>query len=308
MFLNQFINLAIIFQTVMRYLFMRIIYLLCVFITATITIFSQSVDINICETYKRALRAKSTIPFDSLLQNKDFNISDFDRSDLYSFRAKARLALNQKNIKNDSIQRQLLLDEMYQDLSQAIDLIDDKSEQLKHTWRRYVFLNRLSYPYKDMNTDLALLKDNGYKEKKMGIALYPKVMFDGDFWLGAELSLLSAFFPQYTLISKDKVTIYKDKYSTSFALFTLGYAQNLQRTEWSDFNISILRIEAPFYIDILQFGFINGPAGNSWYYRPELGLGYSIFQLSVGYNIFFQNEESSEISNLLTNFRVKYNF
>ena len=98
----------------------------------------------------------------------------------------------------------------------------------------------------------------------------------------------------------------KKNLTVSASGLIVGFARNLE-SELNDINFSLLRIEAPLFVDLLKFGYISSSEGvNEWYYRPELGIGYSYFQLSGAYNVFFDGEGAEALNKFQLNFRMKY--
>ncbi len=60
-------------------------------------------------------------------------------------------------------------------------------------------------------------------------------------------------------------------------------------------SLSLLQMDAPIFINFTKFGFIRktGYAGNTYYYRPEIGIGYKHFSLIYGKS-FFWNKQTWE--------------
>ncbi|MEM9547337.1 MAG: hypothetical protein AAGA77_15265 [Bacteroidota bacterium] len=285
---------------------MKIKSLLLHFLLFTTTISAQQSALDYCSIYNVTRESQSMDSINQLLEKDD--ISQHEKAELLSMRAYVNLGLTKKRRKEKTGNQTQLLPAIYKDLTNAIDWSENEYERIKHTWRRHFMMEDFEKFYTDENSDVQLLKSHGYKEMKSGIGISAKYKYDGESWLGAELSLLSAYFPSYSIKDSDGSVIHKDRYSTSFSALIFGYVQNVQSQDLSDLNFSLLRIEAPLYIDLIQFGLIDTSEKNYWYYRPELGIGYSFLHLSVGYNLFFNKDEEAELSNSIFNFRIKHTF
>ena len=90
-------------------------------------------------------------------------------------------------------------------------------------------------------------------------------------------------------------------------IFGFGILKNLEN-DWLEWRFSPFTIEAPFYLDILQVGQICTLDGKYFFYRPEIGFGYSMFTLSYGYNVFFKKGTPDNISRHMINLGVRYVF
>ena len=284
-----------------------IIILLTAFLTA-FQLSAQKVDLDLCEVYKSARELNSTQPLSKYLEDNSIDLSNFQKSELHSMRAEINLKIWKRTSKEKSAERDSLIEVIKNDFTKAIELSEDKSQEIRNKWRRFNSMEGLDLRYEEMDSDSIMLKFQGQKFMKSGIGLSAKLKYDNDFWFGGEFSLLSAYIPAYKIKDDNGEVLYQEKYSASFSMFIVGYAHNMSEKDFGDLNFSLIRIEAPFYIDIFQFGSIFGPENNKWYYRPEIGLGYSLFHLSAGYNIFFNREQAEGISRFMTNFRIKYTF
>lgn len=220
-------------------------------------------------------------------------------------RARLHFYLDQSEIDKRSSSDHPAIIKAHKDLTLAIDQYKDETDKLRYIFRRFVTLEDYKPHYKEYNTDLDLLTANGYKKDKFSIGLTALSRYDSEFWLGGELSFFSGYSPPFTLKDDNKQIVHQQKIGFSASVLIFGFSRNLE-SDFSDFSFSLLRIESPIFIDITQFGTMTALNSDHWYYRPELGFGYSIFHLSVGYNIFFRNQKSKELSNAFLSFRIKH--
>jgi len=285
-------------------------YLLTLFLTLfVLSVFSQHSSVDLCSIYQHAVKNKNIDSISYLLTLDSTQISAYDKAELLSMRGLLHLSLSKKDINKRKAKNHPAFIEAKRDFTLAIKQNVDKNEKLKYTFRKFVTLEGYKPHYTNYQSDLYLLKSKGFKPDKFGMGISAKSKFDGNFWLGAEFSIVSGYRPSYSLKNYDEQIIIKSKPSFSMSALTVGFTQNIETTSLSDLNFSLLRLEAPLYIDVLQFGFIDNSNRSYWYYRPELGIGYSIFHLSGGYNLFFGSRKGREsLSNAMINFRIKHVF
>lgn len=280
-----------------------IFFLLCF---TTLDVQSQDVNLDMCDIIRHSLHMKSTDSVTQLLEMHSDELTPKQKAHLYSIRGRLWVALNKKNIKRSSYPVDPLLIKANDDLTLAIQQLPDEKDRLRFIARRYFVLENYSPYYNQYQSDLKILSEHGLKKRKEGMSIVALSKFDGDFWLGVEGSLFSSYSPSYTVRDEYGKIVMKDKVSTSMSFLIMSYARNLQASQ-NDFGASFLRVEAPLFIDIFRVGFIETEGSTEhWYYRPELGIGYSIFHLSAGYNIFFRPGNAKELNKLQFNFRVKH--
>lgn len=273
-----------------------------------LSLFGQQPNLDMCDIIKHSLQIRSTDSLTQLINEHSEELSNKQKADLYSIRARLRVILNAKDVKRRSDSINPILVEAKNDFDLAIDQMKDENDKLKYRVRRYFILEKYTPHYEEFDSDLELLKLNGYKEDKTGLALSLISKYDGDFWLGAEIASFSGFAPPFRVANKDNDVIWQNKMYKSASAFIFGYSRNLN-INLTDINFSLIRVEAPFYFELFKFGYIgNAESTNNWYYRPELGFGYSIFQLTAGYNLFFNKDRAKDLSKFNLNLRAKYVF
>ena len=267
----------------------------------------QNSKIDLCEVYQHAMSIKNIDTINYLLQLDSTQVSNYEKMELLSMKGTILLNLNHDSIEKNPAFDNPILRQTYKDMSVAISQAQDENQKLPLVYRRYLSLKKFEPHYQEYKSDFEFLNSKGYKADKTGIALTVLTRYDGEFWLGGELSLLSTYSPPFTVRNNNNQVIHNHRLGFSISALVFGYTRNLE-SNYDDFNFSILRIGAPLYIDILQFGTMTAFDSNHWYYRPELGIGYSIFHLSAGYTIFFRSQKSKELSNAILSFRIKHTF
>ena len=82
---------------------------------------------------------------------------------------------------------------------------------------------------------------------------------------------------------------------------------NLNRKA-TDVNFSLLRLSAPFYLDITKFGAMRYLADEKayWYYRPEIGFGWNIVSFGYAYNHIFAKAQRDKKERHLFFVKVSY--
>ncbi len=118
-------------------------------------------------------------------------------------------------------------------------------------------------------------------------------------WFGGEISIFQQtdgyFFNAYNFFS--------------VALFTFGYNHNFT-SNINDFYFNLAQINkhSLFNYQITKFGFQTAPFLDKakWYYRPSIGLSYSIFSFSYSYNLVFDKTVRDQLEKHL--FEVKISF
>lgn len=279
---------------------------LCLICLYTLT--AQQTPIDMCDIIRHSLVNKNADTISTLLESDSYKLTDKQKADLYSIRGRMTTYLNKKNIKKRSSSTHPKLKASYADLTKAISLIPEENDKLKYIARRYYVLEKYKPYYEDYKSDQNKLIANGLKKDKVGLGASAVVRFDGDFWVGAELSLFSGYAPPFQIKDKNGDIVLSKKMTISASGLVFGFTRNLEK-DLNDYSFSLLRIEAPIFIDITKFGYIQAPGGkNHWYYRPEIGIGYSIFQLSSGYNLFYKNDGTENLSHFSLNFRTKFVF
>ena len=286
----------------------RISFFVCLTILFSTLSKGQHSKIDICEVTKKAKEELKVDTINQLLQIHDTNqITSFERAELLAFRAWLTLRIKNDEMKMSPQNKDRILSEVNQDFNQAVKVVRNENDKLIFRYRRFYVMEQIDPNYKNYDSDLSLLKTQGFKEDKFGLAFFATSRYDGELWLGGELAIFSGLGPRFKLKDNDGSIVAKNNLTKAASFLTLGYARNVQ-SEMEDFSVSLIRIEAPLFIDIFKLGFVNTPDQTNWFYRPEIGVGYSIFQLSVGYNLFFKKDGRDRFQKLFTTLRGKFIF
>ncbi len=270
-------------------------------------IYGQHSNLDLCGIYKHSLKTKNLDTITQILERDTFQINNHEKAELFSMRGRLQLIFNRLDINKNLPADNPILVSAHSDYTMAIDLAKADNDELRYVWRRHLDLKFVKSRYKGYESDLEFLTSNGYRKDKFDSALTALSRYDGEFWLGTEFSFFSGYGPPYTIRNESREIIAKRKFSFSTSALIFGYSRNLE-SSMNDFNFTLLRLEAPIFVDITQFGFINALESNHWYYRPEVGIGYSIFQLSLGYTVFFKSHKARSLSNTFVSYRAKYTF
>jgi hypothetical protein len=126
-----------------------------------------------------------------------------------------------------------------------------------------------------------------------GINLGLNILQGKTSWIGGEIS-----FDQVGHRNPFRMTSSKLSFRNNFhvSMLGIGFFKNLSNESF-DITTYLVNIRkesfgfAPniFSANLVQFGFHKGySAGNSWFYRPEIGLSYGPISLCYGYNVVFK--------------------
>ncbi|HWY33150.1 MAG TPA: hypothetical protein VNX68_00805, partial [Nitrosopumilaceae archaeon] len=160
--------------------------------------------------------------------------------------------------------------------------------------------------------DRSYLKKHGFKEEREGLVVGINYFKGKSDWAGIEVAGSGILMPRYVLRNIDPVDGKKKKVDDQpipFAgnAFTLGFNQNLNQRA-HEFTFSLLQITSPFIINIAKFGLIQSPLTpkGSWFYRPEVGIGWGWISAGYSYNFVFSKSDRNQFEKHL--FIVKLNY
>lgn len=278
-----------------------------VFVAMLSNLFGQKQNIDPCALFKEAMSNNNIDTLDHYLVMDDSQLSSQDRINLMTFKGAAIIRKNSGRFRNGKTPQPSLIDSSYQLFTDAINMIDDEKMKVGYIYRRYETLEMYKPSYSGMSEDKDQLEKNGYKNDIGGFELHLTTKYDNEFWIGLEASIFGRLQSPFHFKDDYGATIKRSKRGKSMSGFTFSYLRNLQ-TNASESKFSIIKIEAPLYINITQVGYIKQAGQSYWFYRPELGLGYGRFSLSYGFNIFFKKSSSDVISRHSLNFNTKYIF
>ena len=126
-----------------------------------------------------------------------------------------------------------------------------------------------------------------------GINLGLNVLQGKTSWIGGEISFDQVGHRNPFRMTSSKLS-FRNNYHVS--MLGMGFLKNLSNESFDIMGYLInIRKEGfgiaanIFSANLLQFGFHKGySAGNSWFYRPEIGLSYGPLSLCYGYNVVFK--------------------
>lgn len=236
---------------------------------------------------------------------RSYNESQFDFMERYESLDSIRWA-----IVNDSIKNKMTL-EVLADFQRSIDTCI--ACQPLNRLLRLKFLNSIGRKNDSLFIgDLQCVKKNGYKETRNGPGLSINFSRGKMDLLGLEVSAFAYTSPGYRLRSefpeKGKKPILESAVSTAAKLFILGYNQNLQLPGTHDFTFSVFHFTAPILLDLSKIGIMFGTPYQkaSWFYRPEIGLGWRCFSVGYGYNYVFSKSDRKQANTNLFLLKLSY--
>jgi len=256
------------------------------FLLLTALCYSQSVDF--CDALKVTRSATDFQHIDSLLQSE--YLSDRDVADLYTIRAKVA-----KERGNDLLS-------INNDINKAVKLMGDSP---RFAYFRYQILENEEYNKKDR--DLELAKQIGFEEDKIGIGLTATIHSGDGLLFGMEILLPGFTIGPYKI--QDEEGIIDSKWlSIGMATFAIGYSTSFEEERVSELRGSLLKLFAPIYVDVTQFGVRWNSTGSRWFYRPELGIGYRGLSFSAGINLWLNKRPELDFNRFVTSLRYSFVF
>jgi len=184
--------------------------------------------------------------------------------------------------------------------------------KLKSKKQRLSFLEDINDRGTLYQNDLNELKAFGYREPYHSLNLGINYMRGINNWLGLEIS----FFTYSELgFKKLKKNTNSNKYYVPFeypfvgSFLSVGYMRNLDR-KVTDLSFSIIQITSPLLINITKFGFQTNKEDkiSYWYYRPEIGFGWSYLSIYYSYNLLFNNSSRHSFEKHLFNLKILFPF
>jgi hypothetical protein len=125
-------------------------------------------------------------------------------------------------------------------------------------------------------------------------------------WLGSEISFDFVDHPNpFRLISPLSNTM-----NGHYSLLGFGFLKNLTQQSF-DVNGYVLNVRklGIFNANLFQFGYHKGySTGNSWFYRPEIGLTYGPISISYGYNAIFKKSVRPFTESHFVTIKLNYPF
>lgn len=178
------------------------------------------------------------------------------------------------------------------------DLYDELS--YLHNFDQYYTLNESIENLKGADKIIVETLNNDYVStgsvpftKYNGINFGINMLQGRSSWIGGEISLDQAGHPNPFKMTRSQIS-YAENFHVS--LMGLGFSKNLSNESFdiTGYLVNVRKssfgiISNVFSANLVQFGFHKGySAGNSWFYRPEIGLSYGPISLCYGYNVVFK--------------------
>jgi hypothetical protein len=252
---------------------------------------------------------------DKLLKSQQIS-SAHNISSLYLLRAKTTYSLYMKHGGDDNLDmedklRLYMLKDVLADYKKAIDL-DAYYEPLSRKLRMDLLASQSKKNDLLYTGDLQYLKEHGYKEEREGLGLSVNFAHGKTNLLGAELALLSTFWPSYHLRNLNPEDGQIDKldfeYPSAIQGLIWGYNQNLNSLGTHEFTFSLFHMTAPILLDFSKLGFTVSPLYHSasWFYRPEIGIGWNWIAIGYGYNFVFSKSDRKQADTHM--FLIKFSY
>lgn len=248
--------------------------------------FSQSIDF--CDALQVTRNATDFDHIDSLLHSEI--LSDRDAADLYTIRAKV------------ASERGIDLQSIHSDIDKAVELMGDSP---RFAYFRYQILKDAEYNKK--YSDLELAKQIGFKENKIGFGLAPTIHSGDGLLFGIEILLPGSTKGPYKIKDDDGI-IESEWLSFGIASLVIGYSTSFEEERVSELRGSLLKLFAPLYVDITQFGVRTNSLGSRWFYRPEFGIGHRGISFSTGINLWLNKRPDLDFNRFVTSLRYSYIF
>lgn len=269
--------------------------------------YGQIQNIDPCSIFKEAMSNNNIDTLDHYLAMDDTKLELNDRINLMTFKGAVLIKKHRdkgREIKNVPTS---IIDSSYQLFSDAIGLVEDEKLKVGYRFRRYQTLSELKPSYQGMLSDDKYFKDLGYKKDKFGISANLVARYDGEFWLGADVTVFGGLQSPYNLKDGYGNSFQKSRVGISASFFIISHLRNVEK-RLSETKFSIFRIEAPLYFDITQVGFVKTTDKSHWFYRPQVGVGYGRFSLSYGYSVYFKRASRDLLNKHSVNLNTKFVF
>ncbi len=248
--------------------------------------YSQSIDF--CDALQVTRKNTDFNHIDSLLQSE--YLSDRDVAVLYTIRARV------------AKERGVDLPSVLTDINKAVELM---GESPRFAYYRYQIL--IKEEYNNKNRDLELARQIGFKEEKSGMGLAPTIHSGDGLLFGMEVLLPGFIIGAYKV--QDEEGIIDSRWSSfGAATLVIGYSTSFGEERVSEMRGSLLKLIAPIYIDVTQFGARWNSAGSRWFYRPELGIGYQGLSFSAGINLWLNKKPELKFNRFVTSLRYSFVF
>jgi len=161
--------------------------------------------------------------------------------------------------------------------------------------------------------DMDFAKAHGFKETEHGFVLGVNYMGGKSDFAGVMVSPYGVVMPRYKVLSTDpedgKIKVVdQNNWPSSFNLCSFEYNRNLDQPTAREFAFSLFQQTSPLLINVTKFGFTQSVTLTkpSWFYRPEIGIGWSFISVGYAYNFVFSKSDRSQLDTHMVVFRFCY--
>lgn len=270
-------------------------------------VYAQTGNIDPCAIFKEAVSNNNIDTLDHYLNMDDTQLDLNDRINLMTFKGLVLIRKQGKRRSERGKTAQAIVDSSYQLFTDALNMVEDENLKIGYRMRRYETLSEMKIGYPSKSEDEYLLRQSGYKPDQTGFSLMFTSRYDGEFWLGAEVALFGGLQLPFNFKNGYGDTVEKMEMGVSGSAFIFSHTRNME-SAINESKFSILRIEAPIYVDITQVGWMRTAGRSYWFYRPQVGLGYGRFSLSYGFSLFFKKEARDLLNRHSLDFKTKFVF
>jgi hypothetical protein len=161
--------------------------------------------------------------------------------------------------------------------------------------------------------DMKCAKDHGFKETEQGFTLGLNYMGGKSDFAGFMVSPWGQVIPRYKVMNTDPEdgklkVIDENRLPYSMNILAFEYNRNLDQPTSREFTFSLFQMTSPLLINFTKFGFTQSftlPIP-SWFYRPEIGIGWSFISVGYAYNFVFSKSDRSQLNSHMFLLRLCY--
>ncbi len=267
-------------------------------------------ELNALKIAEKDFRKNQDISVFQTMQSTNLMQTSKGKSGLSMSLAESKMALHKKMTKlgapatqTDSIRR-----EIYADFAEAIKVCEECSN--------YYRLLRLDFlaTEKDKRfyqSELTALQALGYPKKRSGLSIGLAAQSGNNSWLGGSFAITETYTPnsrfRYYVDPITGKTTSKILVGLKASALNFEVLWNLNQKA-TDINFSLVKISAPFYLDITKFGALRYASDGKayWYYRPEIGFGWNVISAGYAFNYTFAKEKRMQLERHLFFVKISY--
>jgi hypothetical protein len=161
--------------------------------------------------------------------------------------------------------------------------------------------------------DIDFAKAHGYKETEKGFVLGLNYMGGKSDFAGIMVSPWGQVIPRYKVMSTDPADgklkiVDQSLLPVSINILAFEYNRNLDQPTSREFTLSLFQSTSPLLINVTKFGFTKSVTLSkpSWFYRPEIGIGWSFISVGYAYNFVFSKSDRSQLNTHMVVARLCY--